>query len=52
MLYPGSRPPALLQLASRKEAFLVDLMALRNNEKLDQMLGRVMQGPVVIGFGF
>jgi len=33
--------PATLQLASHKEAFIIDLLSLKNSKKLDHMLAAI-----------
>lgn len=46
--------PALLQLSDDKAAYLVDLVALSNNSRLNQLLTELFTNPctILIGFGF
>ena len=45
---------ALLQIAGFNEVFLVDLIALRNSKKLDEMLTRIFthKTSLILGFSF
>ena len=46
--------PALLQLSSEKEAYLIDLVSLAGNKELDEILTKVFthQDTLCIGFSF
>lgn len=46
--------PAVLQIAGYKEAFIIDLLALKNSKKLDHMLAAIFQNPksTILGAGF
>jgi hypothetical protein len=44
--------PALLQLSSQKEVFLIDLHSLANNKELDKILSQIFTSCVIIGFAF
>jgi len=46
--------PALFQIANRKEAFLIDLIALANNDVLDKVLISLFSNKrtIFIGFNF
>ena len=46
--------PAIIQLGGQKEVFVVDLIALRHNKDLDDMLIPIFQNETtnIVGFGF
>lgn len=44
--------PAVLQLASQSEAFLIDLHSLAKSKELDAKLSEIFTTQVIIGFSF
>ena len=46
--------PAIIQISSEKDAFIVDLIALANSQVLDTILCKVFNHPntVIVGFSF
>ena len=45
-------PPAILQLSNEHTAYLIDMLALKNNPTLDQILTEVFTNPKTLCLGF
>jgi len=46
--------PATFQISGYADSFIIDILALKNSKKLDNMLSSIFQNPktTVLGFGF
>jgi hypothetical protein len=45
-------PPAILQLSNEHSAYLIDMLALKNNPTLDLILTEVFTSPKTLSIGF